>query len=130
MRPILLLCSLSLSGCASLFNAWMGIDYDLPGRGVTTSVAQQWGCRADYVQLAAEQARSQLPVGQVYVAQVGWDMCEVMGKIGAPRDYDLHQTTSGRSASLWYGKSPNLHLLTVEPHTTRPNIWVVTYVGW
>jgi len=129
MRWILLLALVSFGGCASLFNAWMGIDFDLPGRGVNDRVAQQWNCRADRVQIAAEEYRKELSVGQTFVPQVGWNACELLARMGAPRDYNLQQTTSGRSASLWYGRGTDPHLVSLDLNPTR-NEWVVTYVGY
>lgn len=130
MRRILMaVLILALGGCASLFNGWMGLDFDLPGRGVDERAAQQWGCQADQVQTAAAENRRGLGLGQTYTPQVGWTACELMAHVGAPRDYELQQTTEGRSASLWYGKPADPHLVTVALDSTR-GVWIVNYVSW
>lgn len=126
MRGSVLLCLL-LSGCA-LFAVHQ------PGSGVTKSFAARWNCSYETVMGEAERAKADLPSGSLWVPQVGWTACKLLGRTGAPQDVDLQQSAYGRSASWWYrsGSSGSTHLVTLELQTegTLRGQWVVDYVGW
>jgi hypothetical protein len=118
-----------LSGGCALFNAWWGIDFEVPGRGVTSGVAQQWGCDVDRVKANASEYRKQAGVGGVFIPQVGWDACELLARTGAPRDHTIHQSAHGQAASWWYGNSMEAHLVTLILDERRGR-WVVDSVNW
>lgn len=120
-----LLAVLVLSGCATMGRALQ--PQDAPGVYVTDNKAAVWGCRGEYVRLAATDYAKKLPAGKVYIPQVGWDVCELLARVGDPREVELQQSQYGRSASLWYGSPSDPHLVTIEQQGSK---WVIDYVGW
>lgn len=130
MRHALTLAVLAaLPGC-SLFNAWWGLDFEVPGRGVTSSVAQQWACDIEAVQANAARYRREAGFGSVFIPQVGWDACELLARTGAPREHTIHQVGGVRAASFWYG-TPNAgraHLVTLTQNDRGR--WIVDGVHW
>lgn len=100
-----------------------------PGQGVTPAFAAQWGCKYEDIMIGAEQYAAQLPAGQVYIPQVGWNACNLLAHNGRPTRVDHQQTAYGRSASWWYHAqgSSEAHLVSLEYRDRR---WIVDYVGW
>ena len=125
MRGLATLLVLLLSGCATVGRALH--PQDGPGVYVTDSQAAVWGCRGEYVRLAADDYAKNLPAGHVYQPQVGWDVCELLARVGAPREHEMQQSTYGRSASLWYGEPMDPHLVRLVQDGAR---WKVDYVSW
>ena len=131
----------SAAGCGPLAVAavlgTLGCATFQPGAGVDRRLSEQWACDHEFVQQMAAEAKAELEASRFtnWIPQVGWDACQVLARIGAPKDTELQQTTAGRSASWWYqdtsyGGDPSvLHLVSLE-HKPATGRWVVTYVGW
>lgn len=104
-------------------------DLDLPGRGVTQEVAGEWSCRFDAIESAADEYRTALSPGQTYTAEVGWDACELLAKLGAPRDVQAGRAAGERNAILRYGTVEEPHMVTLSFNRVQ-NRWLVTEVNW
>lgn len=110
--------ALSTAGCA----------LNQPGQGVTRNIAMSWGCNYEVVRHRAKESKARLTAGHHWIPQVGWDACDLLANIGAPRDVDKRQSTYGRSASWWYPKGEyDVRLVTLAQDGPR---WVVDYVAW
>ena len=114
-----------LGGCTAINGGLQ--PPDRPGVYVRDEAAARWGCRGDYVRVAAGEFAKTLPAGHVYTPQVGWTACELLARVGEPREVDLQQSQFGRSASLWYGSPQDPHLVRLVQDGAR---WRVDYVGW
>lgn len=122
MRTTLTLtAALLLSSCAGVGS---------PGYMVSEDVAHRWGCNTVIVQRAAEVAAQELTPGHVWVPQVGWDGCDLLARVGAPREYERQQSRYGRSASLWYGTPSSPKLVRMEQVDEANNKWQIVYVSW
>jgi hypothetical protein len=121
---------LSSSACAqTVSNPATTADLDLPGRGVTQEVAGEWSCRFDAIESASDEYRTALSPGGTYTAEVGWDACELLAKLGAPRDVQPGRSGGERNAVLRYGTVGNPHMVTLTFDRVQ-NRWLVSEVNW
>lgn len=125
VRFVAALASMVLAACAT----GAVIAGDQPGGGVDQDLAHAWGCNSVVVQQKAEEYRAALPAGRVYMPQVGWDACELLARVGAPRNINRQQSTTGRSAHWWYGPRSSPTLVRLEQYQEANNKWRVVYVG-
>jgi hypothetical protein len=128
---VLFLLLLSSNACAQAVSTpgSANTDLDLPGRGVTQEVAGEWSCRFDAIEDAAAEHLTALSPGQTYIAEVGWDACELLSKLGAPRDVQTGRSGEERNAMLRYGTVDSPHLVTLNFDRVQ-NRWVVSAVNW
>lgn len=115
----LIVVALALAGC---------VAYQ-PGAGVTPRVMEAWGCDYPTMQERIEYRKANKSSSEVWIPQVGWDVCELLAAVGAPTSVDRIQSASGRSVNFWY-QEPNAatHLVSLEQRASGR--WIVDYVGW
>lgn len=110
---------LLLAGCAT------GMPY--PRWAV---VGQQWGCDPLAVQAKSEEYRPVRPVSTEVQAQVGWDACEMLARIGEPREVARVSTEVGTAFHLTY-----MNPMVNDPHLVilrqdSASVWRVASVVW
>lgn len=116
-RSVAALAFVALTACAAM----------QPGEDVSRSFASEWGCEYRAVMARADTLAEELPEGEAWIPQVGWDVCELLARNGRPDDVDRQQSRYGRSADWWYETAEGLKLVSLE---RRAGTWIVDYVGF
>lgn len=101
----------------------------MPGKGVTTDFARAWGCNSIQMKLNIHDAKTELPDEYRYTPQVGWDVCELMAKVGVPDDIRRQSGYGVTSATWWYGTGAYEDLTMISLRKNELNKWVVTYIS-
>lgn len=114
----IIVASMMLAACAK----------NQPGHRVDPGFAAAWGCDHVDVHERAEYYRADLPTGHSFVPRVGWDACELMARVGRPRDIDLQQYGAVTETHWWYPKGDyDVRLVSLRQGAGQ---WTVRYVDW